>query len=155
MKNFYCVITDAGVPYQTTVVAYTSAGRGEENDPQIFFTQEQSPIKPPENVIFQRNGSAINVSWDPLSFIEAKGFPTYTVTLKPLTLAGNQSSDDIISITTNQTSIMSDELDPYLEYILVVTVTTTIGEADTDGGWLIHLIIDAIKGIYLKCGRHI
>ena len=130
----YCAITDAGVPYQITVVAYTSVGRGEENDPQTFFTQEQIPIKPPENVIFQRNGSAINASWDPLSLIEAKGFPTYTVTLRPLSSVGNQSNDDIISITTNQTSVISDELDPSLEYILVVTVTTTIGEASTDGG---------------------
>ena len=114
-------------------MAYTSVGRGEENDPPVFFTQEQAPVKPPENVTFERDGAAINVSWDPLSLIEAKGFPTYTVTLRPLSLVGNLSNDNIISVTTNQTSIMSDELDPYLEYILVVTVTTTIGEASTNG----------------------
>ena len=129
------VITDAGVPYQIIVVAFTRAGRGEENDPEIFFTQELSPIKAPENVEYERNGGTITVSWDPLSLMEAQGFPTYTVTLKPLSLVGNQSSnDDIISITTNGTNITNEELDPNLEYILVVSVTTTIGEAASDGG---------------------
>ena len=131
------MITDAGVPYQIIVVAFTSAGRGEENDPEIFFTQELSPIKAPENVKYERNsnGTAITVSWDPVSLFEAKGFPTYTVILRPLSLASNQSSDgEVITITTNETTIVNEELDPRLEYILVVAVITTIGEAATDGG---------------------
>ena len=114
-------------------MAFTSAGR-EENDPHIFFTQELGPIKAPENVKYERSGPTITVSWDPLSLKEAQGFPTYTVTLRPLSLVGNQSIDDeIISITTNETNILNEELDPNLEYVLVVTVTTGNGEAATDG----------------------
>ena len=129
------IITDAGVPYQMIVVAFTSARKGEENDPEIFFTQELGPIKAPENVKYERSGPTITVSWDPLSLMEAQGFPTYTVTLRPLSLVGNQSIDDeIISVTTNETNILNEELDPNLQYILVVTVTTGIGEAATDGG---------------------
>ena len=66
--------------------------------------------------------------------MEAQGFPTYTVTLRPLSLVGNQSSNNEIIIITNETNITNEELDPNLEYILVVSVTTTIGEAASDGG---------------------
>ena len=116
-------------------MAFTSAGRGEENNSQIFFTKELSPIKAPENVKYERSGRTITISWDPLSLMEAQGFPTYIVTLRPISLVSNQSSDDeIISITTNETNIVNEELDPNLEYILVVSVATTIGETATDGG---------------------
>ena len=83
---------------------------------------------------YERSGRIITVSWDPLSLMEAQGFPTYVVTLRPLSLVGNQSSNDEIIITTNETNITNEELDPNLEYILVVSVTTSTGEAASDGG---------------------
>ena len=115
-------------------MAFTSAGRGVESNPEIFFTGELGPLRPPENVKYERFGMTITVSWDPIPLIEVRGFPTYTVTLIPLSPAGNISSDDgIISVTTNETDIASEELDPDVEYTLIVTVTTDGGEAATDG----------------------
>ena len=128
-----CIITDAGIPYQVTVVAFTSVGRGIESYPEIFFTSELSPIRGPENVKYERFGMTITVSWDPIPLIEVRGFPTYTVTLIPLSPVSNASSDDgIISVITNDTSIVNEELDPDVEYTLIVTVTTDAGEASTD-----------------------
>ena len=54
-----CIITDAGIPYQVTVVAFTSAGRGIESYPEIFFTNELGPIRAPENVKYERFGMTI------------------------------------------------------------------------------------------------
>ena len=120
-------------------MAYTSAGRGIESYPEIFFTGELGPIRAPENVKYERFGMIITVSWDPIPLIEVRGFPTYTVTLIPLSPVGNISNDDdgIISVPTNETNIASEELDPDLEYTLIVTVTTDAGEAATDGSQLI------------------
>ena len=76
----------------------------------------------------------ITVSWDPIPLIEVRGFPTYTVTLIPLSPVGNITSDDgIISVITNDTNITNEELDPNVEYTLIVTVATDTGEAATDG----------------------
>ena len=130
----YNIITDAGVPYQVTIVAFTSAGRGIESYPEIFFTNELSPFREPENVKYERFGMTITVSWDPIPLTEARGLPTYTVTLTPLSPVGNVLSDDgIISVTTNGTDITIEELDPDVEYTLIVTVTTDGGEAAIDG----------------------
>ena len=83
---------------------------------------------------YERFGMTITVTWDPIPLIEVRGFPSYTVTLIPLSPVGDVSSDDgIISVTTNETNIASEELDPDVEYTLVVTVTTDNGEAATDG----------------------
>ena len=128
------VITDAGVPYQVILVAFTSAGRGIEGYPYTFFTQELAPQKSPENVMYERSGTTISVSWDPLSLSEARGFPIYTVTLTPFSLVSNratrQSNDEgIISVKTNETDVVIENLDPNVEYSLAVVVGTSSGEA--------------------------
>ena len=132
-----CIITDAGVPYQVTLVAFTSAGRGIESYPYTFFTQELTPQKSPENVKYERSGTIISVSWDSLSLYEARGFPVYTVTLTPLSLVGGrvtrQSNDDgIISVTTNETDVVIEDLDPNVEYSLTVVVGTNSGNNATE-----------------------
>ena len=134
MIAIYNIITDAGVPYQVTIVAFTSAGRGKESYSEIFFTGELGPLRAPENVKYERFGMTITASWDPIPLIEVRGFPTYTATLTPLSPVGNVSGDDgIISVTTNGTDITIEGLDPDMEYTLIVTVTTDGGEAATDG----------------------
>ena len=125
-------ITGAGIPYQVTVVAFTSAGRGVENDPHIFFTEELIPNTSPENVMYERNGTTIHVSWDPLSLSEARGFPIYTVTLIPLSLVDNRATrqvndDGIISVITKESDLVIDGLDPDVEYSLIVSVGTNSG----------------------------
>ena len=132
-----CVITDAGVPYQVTLVAFTSAGRGIESYPYTFFTQELAPQKSPENVKYERSGTTISVSWDPLSLIEARGFPVYTVTLTPLSLVGSRATrqsnnDGIISVTTNETDVVIEDLDPNIEYSLTLLVETSSGNVATE-----------------------
>ena len=116
-------------------MAFTSAGRGLDSYPHTFFTKELIPTKPPENVMYERNDTAISVSWDPLTLFEARGFPIYIVTLMPFTLVQShtteRSSDDEISVTTNETDIVID-LDPNVGYFLTVAVGTSSGEVATD-----------------------
>ena len=132
------------MPYQVTVVAFTNAGRGVESYPEIFFTSELGPIRAPENVKYERFGMTITVLWDPIPLIEVRGFPTYTVTLIPLSPVDNTTTDDgIISVITNETDIANEELDPDVEYTLIVTVTTDTGEAATDGSKLTIIYIVA------------
>ena len=121
-----CIITDAGVPYQVTLVAFTSAGRGIESYPYTFFTQELAPQKSPENVEYERSGTIIIISWDPLNLIEARGFPVYTVTLT------RSNGDGIISVTTNETDVVIEDLDPNVEYSLTVVVGTSSGNISTN-----------------------
>ena len=116
-------------------MAFTNAGRGVESSSHIFFTNELIPVKPPGNVKYERSGTTISVSWDPLSLTEARGFPVYTVTLTPLSLVGSratrQSNDDGI-VTTNETDVVIDDIDPNEEYYLTITVQTNAGKVTTD-----------------------
>ena len=80
MVDFYS--TAPGVPYEVVVVVFTSAGNGTENDYMIFFNEELTPTKSPENVVFQQiNSTALNITWTPLTLFEAQGFPKYRVIL--------------------------------------------------------------------------
>ena len=94
----------------------------------------------------------ITVTWDPIPLNEARGFPTYIVTLTPLSPVGNRATRQvndggIISVTTTETNIASEELDPDVEYTLIVTVTTDGGEASTDGSQLtiVNPIVDKLN----------
>ena len=124
-------ITDPGIPYQVKLVASTNVGRGVESNPQIFFTKELIPVKPPENitVIYEKGGAAIAVSWEPVSLFEARGFPTYIVTLTSSSLVNSrtirQSNGD--RVTTNETDVIIEDLDPNVEYSLTVAVETSAG----------------------------
>ena len=54
------IYIDDGVPYEVVVVAFTSAGRGEENDVRggPFFTRQLSPTKAVENLaVIQLEGT--------------------------------------------------------------------------------------------------
>ena len=119
------------------VVAFTSGGSGVENNPQIFFTRELIPNKSPENVMYERNGTTISVSWDPISLFDARGFPVYNVTLTPSSLVGSrttrQSNDDgIISVTTNENDVVIKGLDANRKYFLTVAVGTSSGETSAE-----------------------
>ena len=56
------------------------------------------------------NDSAVNVTWDPLTFDEARGYPNYRITLE------EASFDNF----TNNTFIIISDLDPNTEYKLTV-----------------------------------
>ena len=125
----------AGTPYTVVVVAFTSAGRGEENDPNTFFSHEEPPERPPDDIEVERNDTSISVTWTPLSLFEARGFPVYTVTLTPTFTRSRRQSivDGMIVIKTNETNVVIDGLDPNVEYSLTVAVGTSSGEAITTG----------------------
>ena len=119
-------------------MAFTSVGRGVEGHQQVFFSKELTPLKSPENVMYERNSTIISVSWDPLTLFEARGFPIYIVTLIPLSLVDSQRTNrqtdydnGIISDTTNESDIVIKGLDPNVEYFLTVAVRTSAGQNTT------------------------
>ena len=98
-----------GVPYKLVVVAFTSAGRGEENDCVLFFSKELSPtvsVNASTVKIAQLSDESVNVTWIGLSLVEARGFPEYNATLTLLSTDNRkkrQSSSDILFMVTNNT----------------------------------------------------
>ena len=116
------------------VVAFNSRGSGAENLPQIFFSQESLPTESPQNVMFDRSGEYVNVSWGAVTLSEARGFPVYTVTLIPsVSSDGEQITNEMITVNTTQSSIVVGGLDVNVEYMLTVAVRTTAGQL-SDGG---------------------
>ena len=115
--------TASGVPYEVVVVAFTSVGKGAENDYITFFSEELTPTKSPENVVFkQLNSTALNITWTPLTLFEARGFPEYRVVL---TIDNNsrrkRQSNSFAIITTNSFAIFTD-LNENTDYSVVVGV---------------------------------
>ena len=63
-------------------MAFTSAGKGAENDRIIFFSKELAPTKSVQNITSKLlNSTSLNITWVPLTLFEARGFPLYRVTL--------------------------------------------------------------------------
>ena len=129
------------MPYEVIVVAFNDGGRGAENLPQTFFSQESVPTKSPQNVMFDRiSGEYVNVSWDALTLSEARGFPVYTVTLTPsVSSDGEQITNEVITVNTTQSSIVLGGLDVNVEYMLTVTVGTTAGQVMSERGTWFHI----------------
>ena len=117
------------------VVAYTSVGKGTENDYITFFSKELQPTKSPENVNFkQLNLTSLNITWTPLSLFEAQGFPEYRVVL---TVAGTNRRRKTLSnpppiITTNSFTVFTD-LNENTDYAVVVGVRTRSVSEFVDG----------------------
>ena len=115
-----------GVPYEVVVVAFTSAGKGAENDYIVFFSEELSPTKSPENIVSkQLNVTALNITWTPLTLFKARGFPEYRVALTKIdddSRRKRQSFSDSI-ITANRFAVFTD-LNENIYYSVVVGVRT-------------------------------
>ena len=115
-------------------MATTRAGKGVGSYWYTFFSEELTPLKAPENVVFERSGTSVSVSWELLTLFEARGFPTYAVTLVPSTSddrVTRQSSDGVIRVTTNESNIVVGGLDPKVEYDVTVAVQTAGGKTIT------------------------
>ena len=113
------------------VVAFTSAGRGVETYGYVFFSEELTPLKLLENIKFERSGTSVNISWDPLSLFEARGFPVYKITLLPSSSDNRvtrQSNDGVIRVTTNESNVIVGGLDPKVEYDVTVAAGTGAGD---------------------------
>ena len=130
-----CYITGAGVPYGVIVVAINGEGNGTENKLQMFFSQELMPTKSPQNVMLDRSGEYINISWDELTLSEARGFPVYTVTLTPsVSTDGQHITNGVIVVNTTESNIVVGGLNVNMEYVLTVAVRTTGGQLTSGRG---------------------
>ena len=126
----FLFLADPGTPYQVKVVAITSVGMGVLDDYVVFFSQELTPTKAPENVkAIYINDTSINVTWTPLSLFEAQGFPQYKVTIVPATESHQKRQSDPISVTTNNSYTVFEDLDSNTKYFVEVGVSTS--ETDT------------------------
>ena len=117
--------TASGVPYEVVIVAFTSAGKGAENDYTIFFSEELTPIKSPENAVFiQLNSTALNITWTPLTLFEARGFPEYRVVLTTDTNSRRKRQSNSVSIITTNSFAIFTNLNENTDYSVVVGVKT-------------------------------
>ena len=106
------------------VVALTCTGKGKENR-TVFFSQELPPNKSPEDVEFkQLNSTALNITWTPLTLIEAQGFPEYRVILTANTTRRRKRQADPISIVTSNSFAVFSGLEANTDYSAVVGVRT-------------------------------
>ena len=133
----YNYSTASGVPYEVVVVAFTSVGKGAENDYIIFFSEELTPTKSPENVVFnQLNSTALNITWTPLTLFEARGFPEYRVVLTTDTNSRRKrQSNSVSTITTNSFAIFTD-LNENTDYSVVVGVRTGVSMGNVTSGFV-------------------
>jgi len=120
-----------------TVLALNRAGTGHKNKKHIFFSQELNPLNRPKNIVVTRNGTSANITWDTLTLFEARGFPIYTVTLRPSSnkvgRTRRQSTDGLISINTTESNVVVERLVQDVEYNLTVGVETATGvKIDSD-----------------------
>ena len=142
-----CYNTEPGVPYQVLVVAFTSAGRGAENNIEVIFSQELDPSKVPADInIVRLNVTSINVTWTPLTFLEAQGFPHYRVTLMQLSNSNRTKRQaDSITMETNNSYVVFHDLVSTSAYSAVVGVRTGSSDVFEDA--------DSITGnIFCLCG---
>ena len=123
--TYVYVYVGEGIPYEVVVVAFTSVGRGEENNRTVFFSRELFPTKPPGDVnIKQLNSTSINVTWTPLTLFEARGFPLYRVVLTPMDANSNSSNSSKIVVVTKSSFAIITNLSDSIQYYLVVGVRT-------------------------------
>ena len=117
------------MPYEVVVVTLTCTGKGDENDRMVFFSEELSPNKSPEDVEFkQLNSTALNVTWTPLTLFEAQGFPQYRVVLTAVANRRRKRQSDPISIVTSDSFAVFSGLEENRDYSAVVGVRTVAPE---------------------------
>ena len=80
---------------------------------------------------------AARVSWTPLTLHQARGFPVYFVTYQPSLQVGRVACT-VNTVSTNDSSVVIDDLDPTTEYTIAVDVRTasdklrsTLGEGQS------------------------
>ena len=109
------------------VVAFTSVGRGAENKPKYFFSQELTPTKAPENVHYKRlSAVSVNITWTPLTLFEARGFPIYKVSLQLPSTSNRRKKQSSLpeSIITTSNFAVFNYLEKNRAYTAVVGVRT-------------------------------
>ena len=92
----------------------------------VFFSEELAPTKPPENLqATQLSSTRVNITWTPLSLIEAQGFPQYKVVLSQLSTYSQQRRQlDTNTVITNNSFSVFTNLVSHTLYSVVVGVKT-------------------------------
>ena len=87
-------------------------------------------MTPPKNIEVDRlNDTAVRVTWEPLTLIEARGFITnYTVTLQPQGSRKRADGSIVTTVPHNVSDVIITDLDPGTEYIVTVAVGTSAGQ---------------------------
>jgi hypothetical protein len=103
------------------VRAATEIGIGEVSSITLF-TQEGVPTKSVSNVVAAfKDSNSVKVSWMPLTYGEARGFPLYII---------RYTSDDgsiTGSVNTTDSSVTIEGLNPQLAFTFTVQITTGNG----------------------------
>ena len=129
--------TADGVPYEVVVVALTSAGMGVRNDLTVFFGRELPPsvsVNASSVIIIILSNNSLNITWEGLSLIEARGFPEYNVTLILLSTNNRrkrQSSSNVMSMITTNTYAVFRDLDSSASYSPAIGVRSSGADNQT------------------------
>ena len=95
----------------------------------VFFSFT-APTAPPRNVQTTRlNGTHMNISWELPTLVEARGFiNSTTITLMPNSESKRKKRQTMtVSVPGNATSAVIGGLNPELQYSVVVTTRTSVG----------------------------
>ena len=86
-----------------------------------FLHVQTVPTKPVEDVVaFRVDSRRVNISWTPLSLVEARGIPLYTVSYM-------SNGDQVESVNTKESTIIIPGLSPHRTYIFTIRVSTGNG----------------------------
>ena len=90
-----------------------------------FILVKTVPTKSVENVVaFRVDSRRVNISWTPLSLVEARGFPQYTVSY-------TSDGDVMESVNTSNPSVIIPGLSLHRTYTFTIQVSTRNGTGDT------------------------
>ena len=124
-SNYY--IHDIG--YRVTKSCRLSTSDGTMVILSSALTLHPAPTAQVSNVTVERVNSnrAALVSWTPLTLHQARGFPVYFVTYQP------SSQDERVvravnTVSTTDSRVQIDDLDPTAEYLIAVDVGTAGGQ---------------------------
>nr|WNS50092.1 receptor-type tyrosine-protein phosphatase-like protein [Halisarca dujardinii] len=124
-NNFTTDEDKAGVPYDVSVWAVTSAGPGNKTQyAETIFTKELTPNASVSDVVITwTGGDVVNISWEALPLRVARGNPQYTV---------NVTSRGVVvwSGAVNTSSVQVPGLSRTTVYSVVVRVSTLEGQGN-------------------------
>ena len=93
------------------------------------------PTKPVDDVEASRvYRGRVNISWTPLSLVEARGFPLYTISYM-------SGGDQVGSVSTNESSVIIRGLIPHTTYIFTIRASTGNGTGDATAQGELDLLV--------------
>ena len=92
-----------------------------------------APRISPKNIEVGRiNSTAVRVTWEPLTLIEARGFITnYTIILTPQESRKRADGSIVITVPHNVSDVVITGLDPNTNYSVTVMVGNSVGQVSS------------------------